>query len=237
MMQILTLVYHDFRQVFRDKTLFTFLFIPVILIVFIRLFVPYLTNQFSVVADYHHVIMMFGGIQTAIMFGFITSFLILDEKDENVLQVIRVAPISSFYFIVYRILFATFFSALGAFAMISLAGFAYPGFGNSILLSLQYGLAAPFVTLIIATFANNKVEGMAFFKAVDFILLLPMMAFFFAPWVKYIFYLFPTFWTYELYFTCLQQGNVILVFLIGILVYGLVILGLYRQFKTRVFDR
>ena len=162
MKKILSLIHSDIRQIFRDKTLTFFLVAPMLLIVFVRFFVPFIAKQYPMVQQYHPMLMMFASIQTAIMFGFIVSFIILDEKDENVLQVIRVLPISPFYFILYRLLFATTFSTLGAFLMINLSGIAYPGFTNSILLSIQYGLTAPFITLIISTFAKDKIEGMAF---------------------------------------------------------------------------
>jgi fluoroquinolone transport system permease protein len=136
MKKIVILISADLRQIFRDKTLTVFLFGPIGLIVLVRLFVPYLTAQYPVVEHYHPMIMMFAGIQTAISFGFIISFIILDEKDENVLQVIRVLPISPFYFLLYRLLFATAFSTLGAFFMISLSGIAYPGLVNTVLLSV-----------------------------------------------------------------------------------------------------
>jgi hypothetical protein len=203
----------------------------------VRFFVPHLTINYPVVADYHAMIMMFAGIQTAIMFGFITSFIILDEKDENVLQVIRILPISPFYFIVYRLLFATVFSTLGAFLMINLGGIAYPGLLNSLLLSIQYGLTAPFITLIVATYANNKIEGMAFFKGVDLVLLLPILSFFLAGYVEFIFAVIPAFWTYHLYDASLNDGNTIAFFLAGLAVYGLVIATMFFQFKKRVFDR
>lgn len=193
MIKIITLVNSDLRQIFRDKTLTVFLFTPILLILFVRLFVPYITTQYPIMGDYHPMIMMFAGIQTAIMFGFIISFIILDEKDENVLQVIRVLPISPFYFIVYRLLFATSFSTFGAFLMINLSGIAYPGLLNSFLLSIQYGLTAPFITLIIATFAKNKIEGMAFFKGVDLVLLLPILSFFISGSFKYVFSIIPAF--------------------------------------------
>lgn len=237
MSKILTLVYGDLRQVFRDSTLLSFLFVPVVLLLFIRLFVPFLTEKFPVIAEYHPFIMMFGGMQTAIMFGFVTSFIILDEKDENVLQAIRVLPVSPFYFMLSRLLFATFFSSLGAWLTISFGGIAYPGAVNTILLSVQYGLTAPFIALIIATYAGNKVEGMAFFKGVDLVLLLPMLSFFLTGTIKYVFALIPVYWTYALYDSSLNGGQITLQFFVGLCVYLIVIAGLFLQFKKRVFER
>lgn len=237
MKKIATLIFGDLRQIFRDKTLTVFLFAPLILIVFVRLFVPYITEQFPIIQQFHPIIMMFAGIQTAIMFGFIISFIILDEKDENVLQVIRVLPISPFYFVLYRLLFATTFSTLGAFLMINLSGIAYPGVVNSILLSILYGLTAPFITLIIATFAKNKVEGMAFFKGIDLLLLLPLLSFFMVGNVKYIFSVIPAFWTYQLYNASVSDESSTLFFLVGLSIYLLVITILFGIFKKKIFDR
>lgn len=237
MKKILSLIHSDIRQIFRDKTLTFFLVAPMLLIVFVRIFVPFITEQYPIVQEYHPMLMMFASIQTAIMFGFIVSFIILDEKDENVLQVIRVLPISPFYFILYRLLFATTFSTLGAFLMINLSGIAYPGFTNSILLSIQYGLTAPFITLIISTFAKNKIEGMAFFKGVDLVLLLPLLSFFISGYTKYIFSIIPAFWTYNLYQASVSNGNSSFYFFSGMSMYILVISVLFFQFKKRIFDR
>jgi fluoroquinolone transport system permease protein len=237
MKKIITLINSDLRQIFRDKTLTVFLFAPIILIVFVKFFVPYITVQYPIVENYHSYIMMFAGIQTAIMFGFIISFIILDEKDENVLQVIRVLPISPFYFILYRLFFATAFSTFGAFLMINFSGIAYPGLLNSFLLSIQYGLTAPFITLIVTTYAKNKIEGMAFFKGVDLILLLPILSFFLGGNIKYIFFIIPAYWTYNLFDASLSNGNTILFFFIGLAIYSIVIITLFFQFKKNIFDR
>ncbi len=237
MKKIFSLIHSDIRQIFRDKTLTVFLVAPIILIAFVRFFIPYVTQQYPILQEYHPMMMMFASIQTAIMFGFIVSFIILDEKDENVLQVIRVLPISPFYFILYRLLFATTFSTLGAFLMINLSGIAYPGFANSILLSIQYGLTAPFITLIISTFAKNKIEGMAFFKGVDLVLLLPLLSFFISGYTKYIFSIIPAFWTYNLYKASVSNGNSSFYFFSGMSMYILVISVLFFQFKKRIFDR
>lgn len=235
--KVMTFVLADLKLIFRDKMLSIFLFAPILLILFVRLLVPYVTAVYPVVQEYHSYLMMFASMQTAIIFGFITSFMILDEKDEHVLEVIRVLPVSTTFFIVYRMLFGTLFSALGAFLMISFGGIAYPGLFNSFLLSLQYGLVAPFITLIVGTFAQNKIEGMAWFKGINLLLIIPVLAFFLTGPFKYLFALIPVFWTYLLYETALLNEQVGLVFAAGIVVYLVVLVLLFGQFKKRVFGR
>jgi hypothetical protein len=237
MKRIAQLTVADLKKIFRDKTLLFFLFTPVILILFVRYFVPFLTNAYPVVEEYHVMIMMFASAQTAIMFGFISSFIILDEKDENVLQVIRILPITPSYFIFFRLIFAALFSFVGAFAMILLSGIAFPGYLNAFLLSLQYALGAPLITLVVSTYAKNKIEGMAFFKGVDLLLLVPVLSFFIDSWAKYLFGIIPVFWTFQSYDQALSGNDFWIFFLIGSLVYLVVISFLVSQFRKRVFDR
>jgi hypothetical protein len=237
MKKLVALIISDLKLIIRDNTLVFFMLVPVLLLLFVRYFVPYLTVQFPVLAEYHTLIMASGSLQTAVMFGFVTSFIILDEKDENVLQVIRVLPISSLYFITYRLAFAGIFSAFGAFLMINLGGIAFPGFINSIILSVQYGLAAPLITLIISTYANNKVEGMAYFKGVDLILMLPLLSFFIASNLKYLLAIVPVFWTYNFYMQSMNGESSWWILVCGIFVYAIILAVLFQQFKTRVFNR
>jgi fluoroquinolone transport system permease protein len=236
MKKIITLAANDFKHVFRDRMLFLFLFTPVLLILFVRFFVPYLCSLYPFVEEYKPYIMMFACIQTSIMFGFITAFIMLEEKDENVLQAIRVLPISPEYFITYRLLFATCFSTFASFMMICFGGMAWPGFLNSVLLAVHYGLAAPFITLVVATYAKNKVEGLAFFKGLDLFIIMPILSFFFPGAWKYALSFIPMFWTYELYDGALRGSNPLPIFAVGMLVYGFVLLILAKEFKRRVFN-
>jgi fluoroquinolone transport system permease protein len=237
MKKLTTFVLGDLRLVFRDRMLSLFFFAPILLILFVRLLVPYITAVYPLIETYHPYIMMFASLQTAILFGFITSFMILEEKDEHVIEVIRILPVSSSFFILYRMLFGAFFSALGAFLIISLGRVAYPGLLNSILLSLQYGLVAPLITLIVGTFAQNKIEGMAWFKGINLLLILPVLFFFLTGLLKYLFALIPVFWTYLLYDVALSNDHVEVVFSAGIGVYLIVLFVLFVQFKKRVFGR
>jgi fluoroquinolone transport system permease protein len=236
MKKILILTLNDFKHVFRDRMLTLFLFIPVLLILFVKYFVAYITEVYPEVTEFHPQIMMMGCIQTSIMFGFITGFMILEEKDEHVLQAIRVLPISSGYFILYRFLFAFVFSVLGAYSMILFGEIAWPGYWNALLLALQYGLAAPFISLVISTYAKNKVEGLALFKGINLMIILPILSFIFPGVWKYFLSFIPMFWTYQLYDNALNHMNTLVIFFIGLFVYVVFFVFLNNQFKQKVFN-
>ncbi len=236
MIKIFHLIQNDLRHIVRDRMLFYFLFMPFLIILAVNYLVPLLIEEFPIVADYQLYIMMSASLQTSIMFGFVYAFIFLEEKDEQVLQAIRILPISTFYFIVYRMLFATMLSFVGAFLTMTLCGLAYPGIVNVVLLAILYAFNAPFMALFVAAFSENKVAGMAWFKIVNLVVLLPMLAFF-LPVTKYFFFLLPTYWIFKLYETGIQGGDIMFTFLVGFIVSFLALTVVYVQFRKRVFER
>lgn len=232
----LSLIKGDLKLIFRDKTLMSlFLFTP-IFIVLLRFGMPSLLAAYPQIEAYAVAISMFFSIQSSIMFGFITSFLILEEKDENIMIVHRVMPVSSQFFIAYRVLFATALAFLGAFLTIVLSGVAYPGLLNACLVALLFSLIAPIIVLSIASFAKNKVEGMAYFKGVDLLLMLPIMTPFIAS--KWVFSLgfIPTFWIYKFYESTVNTTNYWF-FLICLGIQLVLITFLFSKFRKNVFGR
>ena len=238
MNRILRLAVHDLRLILRDSMLTLFLVVPFLLVAVVRYGVPALTAAFPVIAPYHGPIAMAAGLQTSLLAGFVSSFLLLEEKDEEIFTAIRVLPIGTLAFLSYRLLFATVWAALGAGLVLVWGGVAYPGTGAWPLLVSLYGLMAPLITLVIATIAANKIEGMAYFKIVNLILILPLGIFFLPEWVSYLVGWIPTYWLFRAYAQSLELGSVPWgTFAIGLGVYGIWIGYFYRRFSRNVFGR
>ncbi|PIE87159.1 MAG: hypothetical protein CSA03_01735 [Bacteroidetes bacterium] len=237
MKKLYTLIKNDLKLIVRDKTLLSFLLLPPVLIIAFKFLTPILVETAPILEEYRVIIGMFASIQTAIMFGFVTSFLILDEKDENVMNVIRILPISGFYFILYRLLFATVFSSIAAYAMITLSDIAHPGNLAAILLAILYGMTAPTISLAISTYAKNKVEGMAYFKGIDLLLMLPIASFFVGSSLSMVFSILPTYWVFHFYETSYNDAPAFEFFAVGFCFFGILISLLLFQFRKRVFGR
>ena len=218
MKQFITIIKADLRKILRDKTMLFFLFMPLILLLVFRLGVPPLLNIFPEYDEFLPYVMMFAAAQSAIMFGFVTAFIMLDEKDENVISVIRILPIGSNKFILMRMLFASVMSFLGALIMLLFSGVIYLGFTMAVLLALQYALVAPIIILIVTTFAKNKIEGMAVFKLVDLFLLVPILSFLVDGFFQFLFSIIPLFWTYHSYLKMVQNEFYLLYYSVGFLI-------------------
>jgi fluoroquinolone transport system permease protein len=175
-------------------------------------------------------------MQTAIMMGFISAFILLEEKDQNILPVLRILPISARFFILYRLGFSVVTSFLTAYTMLLLSDFP-PFF--ALFLALQYGLVSALIVLFVATFAQNKIEGMALFKGLDLLLLLPLVSFFVPSFWGYFFAVLPMYFTFHWYESLYHHAQISLWLpyaLGGTLVFGLYIFFLYRAFSRRVYN-
>ena len=103
------------------------------------------------------------------------------------------------------------------------------------LLAVQYALLAPLLALLVATFAQNKVEGLAQFKLYNFMLNLPVLIYFLPYEILHGLAVIPTYWTFRSVEALHADGNFWLFYGIGTLVYGGVLAGLVRLFEKRVF--
>ena len=114
MVFILRLAINDLKNIIRDR-MFIFLFIgyPIMLILFSRILVhliaPRIENMFPLAANYP-LILMFFIVIIPFIFSFIAAFLILDERDEHLLTVLRVMPISRNSYLIYRMFFMSLFA-------------------------------------------------------------------------------------------------------------------------------
>jgi hypothetical protein len=216
MVFVLKLAVNDLKNIIRDR-MFIFLFFayPVMLIVISRIIVhliaPRIGNVFSL-AENFSVIFMFFSIIIPMIFSFIVGFMILDERDEHLLTVLRVMPISRNSYLIYRMFFMSLFSFIVLLIFPPLSGlvegsqFSYPAY---IPVAILFALFTPFLALVVSSFATNKVQAFAIFKIGGTVFMLPIFAFLLNLGdLKYIFSPVPNFWSIKALDTLLQNGTV-----------------------------
>jgi fluoroquinolone transport system permease protein len=103
----------------------------------------------------------------------------LDERDDGTLTALRVTPISMMGYAFYRGGAAVFLSFAYVLVTLRLSGFApaslLPAMAAVAFLS---GLLSAVFAKVLATFAANKVEGMAVTKVLATLMLGPLAAYF-----------------------------------------------------------
>jgi len=228
----LTFISNDLKIVFRDKTLILMFFLPVILILVCRILVPFIPQYFAQITDYYWMIVAAFCAISASTPAFLTAFLMLDEKDENLVDVLRVSPRPYSTLIAYRASFLMFNSFIFSNIFLIFNGLQE----YSYLTIFQSSILASFIPVIlllfIVPFAKNKIEGVTLFKISNSILFIPMIAFFVSPVWKNTFGIIPFYWMFDL-LAPQNSSHHLMIFFIGIVVNGLYLFLLAIFFKKR----
>lgn len=198
MAHVLPLAVSDLRNVLRDRMLAFAFFIPRLLILFSAWAIPWSSATIVDLSHYHSLILSFIFLQIPVLFGFIPAFMLIDERDENILSALRVVAV--------RLLSGTTIAFLYAVMAFVLLG----GTGTSFLLFLpcacMFALLAPIIALTIVGLSQNKIEALAVFKGLDLLVMLPLLGFFVPPAWEYLFWVFPQFWTIAAFEELVQSG-------------------------------
>jgi fluoroquinolone transport system permease protein len=234
MKPFLSTAVNDFKLIFRDPSLRTFLFMPVLILLIVCFLCPYLKETYPEVAPYIIYIVIMSCTQASTMYGFIYSIVFLDERDTEVSKMYGVLPISKSGFLLNRLFAPYLLSTLTTFVILMLQPLYSLTVLGSVLFASLFGLLAPILALAVGTLANNKIEGMTWFKGLNLIVALPLAAFF-LPEYKYLFSFIPTFWAYTgMHHFIMHQGYLFYLsvgFLFTLLTLGLLV----RFFVKRHF--
>ena len=203
MVYILKLALNDFKNIIRDRFLvYAAIVMPLMVIVISRIILhwiaPTLKDTIPLAGNYS-MIFMLCVTMIPLVYGFIVAFLILDERDEHLLTVLRVMPISRNSYLIYRMLFLSIFSFIVMLLFPPLSGllentqFSYMQY---IPIALLFTLLTPFSALMVSSFATNKVQAFAIFKISGTVFLIPLFIFLITDNLKYIFSPIPNFWAF-----------------------------------------
>ena len=233
MVYILKLAINDFKNIIRDRFfLFAFFAYPVMLITFSRIIIhliaPRVQSFFPLAANFP-LLFMFFIIIIPFIFAFIAAFLILDERDEHLLTVLRVMPISRNSYLIYRMFFMSLFSFIILMIFPPLSGlidgtqFSYVAY---LPVAILFALFTPVSALLVASFATNKVQAFAIFKIGGTVFILPIFAFFLnLDNLKYIFSPIPNFWSLMALDSVIKNGTIDFVPLTVGFIFHIVLIG------------
>jgi len=231
----LSLSMNDLRSTFRDPVFKGLLFFPFISYAIIAWVLPAVIGRWPVVGDYADIILMWACLQSSTMFGFIYGFLFLEEKEENINQALRVVPVSVLYFVFSRLFIGIVVSFLVSMILFRFGKVVNLPLAIEILLSLAYSLSAPLITLLLAAFARNRIEGMVQMKIVNILLILPGLIYFLPYKVLHFTALIPTYWVFRATEQAIDGSPLFyLFFSCGLILHLLIIYFLNRKLETEV---
>lgn len=189
----------DFTSIIRDPMLRLFfimpLFIPLIFRIVVTIGSRLLMERLGFdLSPYYPLIQSIVILMAPFIMGTAIGFVLLEERDENVLSFIAVTPLGKRGQLFYKILLSVLLSFICTYLSLFISGLMEPRPFKLLLVALMAALEAPLIALFMTAFAANKVEGLVMAKATGILMLGPLLAYFIPqPWNK-LALLFPTTW-------------------------------------------
>lgn len=182
-------------------------------------------------------------LMTSYVFGAVTGFTLLDDKDDKVLISLKVTPISTRMYVFVKLLIGYAFGLVATLIIVFATGFLEgSSVGMILLISLIASLQAPFLALVVNSFADNKVEGFVVMKATGMTLILPAVAFWLTDWKEFFLIIAPGFWPARMIQMEIMPTNVfqidynlpiLIYFILGMAYNLLVSFGLFRLYASK----
>ncbi len=235
MSKLLTLIANDLRMVLRDPMLRIFLLLPLLVVGMVQWAIPAIFVAYPAVQEYDYVILMWACLQSSVMFGFINGFVFLEEKDEQVFTALRVMPVAAVTLLTARLALGVIITSIVNVVILQTTDWVSISGTRTVWLAVQYAMLAPLLTLLLAVFAKNKVEGLAHFKVYSLLINLPALIYFLDHPAWHALAIVPTYWSFRS-IEALHAGSSFEVFAgVGSVLYLILLWLVLRRFAKQIF--
>lgn len=232
----------ELKKWLRDPMMRFMLFYPLLFGIIGRYILPAIarTSDFSIEANADFILAVLTLI-TPVAFGALVGFSILEDRDDHIINSVKVTPLTFNQFMSFRLvmvfvltfaacIFVMWFSAIGNLPWVDIIAVAFLA-----------SLGAPMTGLVINIFSRNKIEGFAVMKLFGIIIILPVVALIFTDAKELFFSAVPAFWPAKMISTVIRgEGQMFLnynLYLVIGLAYVLLVNVLsYRKFVNKVAE-
>lgn len=228
----------DLKNVQRDSVLLWMALLPIAIALVARFILPLVLQRVSAAVGYdllpYYPFVMSSALLllAPTMYGVVVGFVLLDQRDDRTLLALEVTPLPLGQYVFYRIAAPMLLSLILTPLALVIAGVAQLPVLVLFIAVLAAAPLAPLMALLLASFANNKVQGLALMKGLSVFLVFPLLAQGVPePW-QLAFGLLPTYWPIRLYNELLAHSPYAwLSLLAALLLDGVLIQLLLRRFE------
>jgi fluoroquinolone transport system permease protein len=238
MRKMITLSLGDLKNIRRDGILILSLLGPVLLAPVLRFglgpFTGFLQDLVGLDLSLHYpFIMSFLALLTPMMLGILAGFIILDERDENILTYYAITPLTKTGYLLYRILAPVVLGFGLTYLLLAFVGLTELNYLRLFPVIFMASLEAPMLALFLGAFAANKVEGLAVSKAMGITFMAPLAGYLVESNWQLLAGLFPPYWVTQAFLAAGGGEGYVFYTLGGLLVHGLAIWILVKKFAAR----
>jgi len=165
----------------------------------------------------------------ATLTGWVTGFLLLEDRDDGPLLAIDVTPVGKLGFIIYRVLVTAIATALITLVATWLLDLRIARIATITMVATEAVIAAA----LLPAFARNKVEGLALTKLTNIIAVVPLLALIPSPW-RFVGGVVPSYWLGEMMFGAVPRLTETTMILVGLAVHAAWLSAALWLFSRRV---
>ncbi len=212
MNRYIALALNDLRGISRDPMLAVGILGPLALLTFIRYGFPiidiFVEESFSLnLSHYSRFMTSLFMLITPMLVGMMAGFLMLDERDEQMVSYYAVTPLTRRGYLIQRLGLPTVLSIGLNVMFLSLSGLEPFNWLGQLAVIMMLALETPMFALFLVSFASNKVEGLALSKVGGIFLAGPIFVYFIPGAWSWTGSILPMFWTARLYEMGMQLSD------------------------------
>jgi len=190
---------NDLKQIMRDPIMAILMVAPLLLIIAFKLMVLYLipfieTNIVFDVTPYLDYVFVFVVMMCGAMLGIVTGFMMIDERDGKIAELMSVTPLGRGGYLFNRLLFAASFSVFYSILSYYVLNVVELPLTTMLFVSLLSSGYSIIIGLLIFTFADDKVKGLTFAKAINSLSLFAFTDLLDLKWLTVLSWFFPPYW-------------------------------------------
>jgi fluoroquinolone transport system permease protein len=228
----------ELMNITRDKMYRFFAFYPIVMCVAAYFLIPLIKAESSEVAVQITILLFV--LMNGFIFGAVTGFTLLDDRDDHVLTSLKVSPINVDIYVKIKLLLSYVFGVIATVLILGFTGFLLTSpLTTWLMIALLSPIQGPLVALLINTFASNKVEGFVIMKMSGLILLIPIASIFVTDWKEIFLYIIPGFWPARLILSDTMPinyfaGSPFVYFVLGLIVNFLIYQLLFKVYQRKI---
>ncbi len=190
---------NDLRQILRDPVMGILLFAPLLMITLFKLILffvtPLLLHKLSFdLSQYNHYILSGVLVMIAGLMGIVTGFVMIDERDGSISELLSVTPLGKSGYLINRLSFAAIPVPVYSIICIYVLGIVQMPLFTVISLSLILSVYSAVIGLLIFLGADDKVKGLTYAKGLNSIAIFAFTDLFQLKWLIILSYVFPPYW-------------------------------------------
>lgn len=186
-MRLIRLLKTDMLNIVRDRSLVVIFFLPFIILALLRIAPPLYEPLLPEMILFRPLLLAMFCLVVSALAGFLMAFILLDEKDLQLQPVFRVMPFPYSRLIALRTFFILCLGFIFCLVLILWSHLIDLTVLQALVLAFCCSLAGPTATLLLVLLAQNKIEGVTYFKLFNVILAMPIAGLFLAQPYSHLF--------------------------------------------------